>query len=213
MTVSTVPPDPMAVADQPEARDLSCLSTSDREMMSEWQEEFCPDVEEEMFWDSENEEWWSRLYPKGTPSQRSRPYGNTDDSVSDETVSGDDSSEDPSDSGEGGGSSGSGSGVGGGSSGGNLGSGISWQPGGPGTQCTPLSGSATQRRDLGPLSLKGGGRCGTSCDKNWYCDWWNNGIPPWFYDPSDPVCLFSPCSSFFLFPLPRRSSFGKEEAS
>jgi len=72
----------------------------------------------------------------------------------------------------------------------NPGSGISWQPGTPATQCTSLGSPAVLKRDLGPFSFTGAGRCGTSCDKNWYCNWWENGLPLWYFDPLDPVSFF-----------------------
>ena len=34
--------------------------------------------------------------------------------------------------------------------------------------------------------MTGKGQCGVPCKSDWYCDWWQDGLPPWFYDPLDP---------------------------
>ena len=76
-------------------------------------------------------------------------------------------------------------GGGAGGLGGNSESSITWQPGSPGPQCIPLTPAS-------PVNLNGTGRCGMPCDEDWLCNWQQDGgVPPFFFDPKDPVCLRS----------------------
>lgn len=67
--------------------------------------------------------------------------------------------------------------------------GITWYHGDPGPQCRPTGrGLGALPRDLSPLPrLTGAGQCGIPCNLDWYCDWWPSGLPPFYYDPKDPV--------------------------
>lgn len=67
--------------------------------------------------------------------------------------------------------------------------GITWYHGDPGPQCRPTGrGLRALPRDLSPVpQLTGAGQCGVPCNLDWYCDWWPSGLPPFYYDPKDPV--------------------------
>ena len=159
--------------DRDKETDLSCLDRGDVKKMSAWQKKLCPQVETEKWWNDIN--WWSDLSPK--QPDRGSSSGNPSDAGGQDTSGGPDGP----------------GGLGGG------GSGITWWPGSPGHQCTPLGADILPKRnDLRPLGLTGTGQCGIPCNLDWYCDWWPDGLAPFFPDPLDPVSILSSPDSFAL---------------
>lgn len=141
--------------------DLSCLHRADFQAMSVWQRGFCPEVEDTRFWDDYR--WWSTEVGVGPrPGEPGSPVSP------------------PSPTSPGSPTSPSGPTA--------TGTGISFQPGEPGLQCSARTAPSLtlKQRAIGPFPMSGLGQCGVSCASDWYCDWWNDGLPPWFYDPLDP---------------------------